>query len=62
MDLLSGVGKTDGEWWLYSGSLVGHLRVGITDQEANTMWPDGAIPIATSDAGPEGIYRPRTMP
>jgi hypothetical protein len=60
VQLLAGVGKTDGEWWLHSGSRVGHLRVGITDAEALAMWPDGVIPIATADAGPEGIYRPRT--
>lgn len=58
--LLDGVGKDDGEWWLFSGARVGHLRVGITSEEASVMWPDGDIPLATADAGPEGVYRTRS--
>ena len=58
---LAGVGRTDGEWWLYSPGWVGHLRVGITPDEATTIWPDGPPPLATTDAGESGPYRVRTM-
>lgn len=58
-DLLSGVGKPDGEWWLFSGKYVGHLRVGLSAAEVKVRWPDGC-PLATADAGESGEYRERT--
>lgn len=57
--LLDGVGKNDGEWWLYSEGRIGHLRVGITAEEAKIIWPDGSPPLATIDAGESGPYRNR---
>ncbi len=60
--MLADVGHTDGEWWLYSEGWVGHLRVGITQLEAEIMWPEGPPPKATTDAGDSGPYRSRTVP
>lgn len=58
--LLEGVGKDDGEWWVFSEAKVGHLRVGITEAEAELIWPDQDPPVATTDAGESGPYRMRT--
>lgn len=57
---LDGVGRRDGEWWVFSEARIGHLRVGITKAEVLFMWPDGEPPRATTDAGDSGIYRERT--
>ncbi len=58
--LLEGVGRDDGEWWLFSEGRVGHLRVGITENELESIWPDQDPPLATVDAGESGPYRMRT--
>ncbi len=58
--LLDGVGRDDGEWWVFSEGRVGHLRVGITKAELEVIWPDGDAPLATVDAGEHGPYRMRT--
>lgn len=52
-----GVGG-DHEWWQYdpAGSRVGHLRVPVTDDEFAPIGPG----LVNSDAGDEGIRRPRT--
>lgn len=60
VELLEGVGRRDGEWWLFSQKRVGHLRVGITEGEALLMWPDTTPPQAITDAGESGVYRQRT--
>lgn len=53
---LAGVGG-DREWWFWNfAARVGHLRVGLTDDEAATL-PCG---IAVVDAGEAGSERPRT--
>lgn len=54
--LLRGVGG-DREWWLWPGSLVGHLRVALTEAEAATL-PPWCGPV--DDAGESGPERPRT--
>lgn len=54
--LLRGVGGPR-EWWIWPGSLVGHLRVGLTDGEAATL-PPFCGPLA--DAGESGPERERT--
>jgi hypothetical protein len=53
---LRGVGN-DREWWTWNDqALVGHLRVGVTDEEHGSM-PCG---IAEHDAGETGPERART--
>ena len=53
---LRGVGN-DREWWIWNDEArVGHLRVGVTDAEADAM-PCG---IAEHDAGDTGPERTRT--
>lgn len=52
---LRGVGG-DLEWWLWNPkACVGHLRVGVTEAEAELI-PAGC---ATTDAGPSGPLRRR---
>lgn len=58
-DLLSGVGRRNGEWWIFTGGYVGHLRVGLTAEEVKARWSDGC-PLATADAGDSGEFRART--
>lgn len=53
--LLEGVGG-DREWWRWGSSLVGHLRVPLTESEA-LLVPPGVVVM---DAGDEGIERART--
>lgn len=60
VELLAGVGKPDGEWWIFTGNKVGHLRVGLTMDEVEFGYP-GGCPVATNDAGDSGAYRPRTV-
>ena len=57
--LLHGVGRDDGEWWIYSEGRIGHLRVGITKNELESIWPDGDAPLALADAGEHGPFRMR---
>jgi len=53
---LRGVGN-DREWWIWNDAArVGHLRVGVTDEEFEQM-PCG---IAEHDAGDNGPERLRT--
>lgn len=55
---LRGVGN-DREWWVWNEAAgVGHLRVGVTDEEYQAM-PDG---VAEHDAGETGPQRPRSAP
>jgi len=56
--LLAGVGG-DCEWWIYAcgaGSLVGYLRVPVTEAEF-AVCPAGNVVADAGDAGPQ---RPRT--
>ena len=52
---LRGVGG-DREWWIWSPSRIGHLRVGVTPQEFAASPPG----IAHHDAGESGPERTRT--
>lgn len=61
VELCRGVGRRDGEWWLFSEAGVGHLRVGLTDHEIEARWGSGGPPPATADAGDSGDYRARTL-
>lgn len=59
---LAGVGG-DREWWFwnvaaYRGGAVGHLRVGVTPEEAAAIPPG----LAVHDAGETGLERARTLP
>ena len=54
--LLRGVGG-ETEWWYWNpGALIGHLRVGVTEIEFESMPPGQAI----DDAGESGPERRRT--
>ena len=53
---LRGVGN-DREWWIWNADmLVGHLRVGVSEEEYEAL-PCG---VAEHDAGDSGPERPRT--
>ncbi len=54
---LAGVGSTEGEWWRWSPSFVGHLRVPVTDEEFALVPPGGVV----DDAGEEGVWRERSV-
>lgn len=47
----------DHEWWYWSRGNIGHLRVPVTEDEF-AMIPRS---LATTDAGEEGVLRPRTI-
>ena len=51
IDLLAGVGG-DREWWIYSRTLVGQLRVPVTDAEYASV-PPGCVVADAGDVGPE---------
>lgn len=56
MRLLRGVGGGR-EWWIWNtAALVGHLRVGVTEAELDSMPPG----LAVNDAGESGPERART--
>jgi len=58
VEAIAGVGG-DREWWYWNpGARVGHLRVGLTADEADGL-PAG---LAVHDAGQSGPERPRTFP
>lgn len=65
--LLAGVGNHR-EWWIHDvsarGVPIGHLHVGITDAEADTMTAacNGNLPPVVADAGEPGPERRRTQP
>ena len=61
IELINGVGRTDGEWWVYTKGKVGHLRIGLTQKEVDSIWPEGSCPRATADAGESGPFRLRTI-
>jgi hypothetical protein len=53
---LRGVGDPRREYWIWNGSVnVGHLRVPVTEQEAQQMPPGCAV----HDAGQSGPLRTR---
>lgn len=52
--LLTPVGG-DTEWWIYTPTLIGHLRVAVTEAEYGRMPPGCAV----ADAGETGPPRPR---
>lgn len=55
--LLRGAGG-DREWWFFNpDTLIGHLRVSVTEAEHAAM-PEG---VAVDDAGETGPERPRTQ-
>lgn len=53
---LAGVGSTEGEWWQWGASRVGHLRVPVTDEEFELVPPGSVV----DDAGDEGEWRERS--
>lgn len=54
---LAGVGNAR-EWWVWRPALkVGHLRVGLTDDEAAAL----TCELVVADAGDSGPERPRTL-
>lgn len=54
--VLRGVGG-EREWWMWNpDALVGHLRVGVTEDEFAALAPLRAV----DDAGETGPERPRT--
>jgi hypothetical protein len=54
--LLRGVGG-ENEWWMWNaGALIGHLRVGVTEDEFEHLEPFQAV----DDAGETGPRRSRT--
>lgn len=58
--LLAGVGN-DHEWWLFSPTLIGHVRVGLTADE-NTAIDACAVGPVLADAGESGPLRRRSKP
>lgn len=56
--LVDGVGN-DSEWWIWPGSLIGHLRVGVTVAEYESMDLSSCGPVV-ADAGPSGPLRTRS--
>lgn len=50
--LLAGAGG-DREWWTYPDSLVGHLRIGLTEAEHAQLEPWTGPVDDAGDAGPE---------
>lgn len=52
---LRGVGGNR-EWWQFSDTMIGHLRVPVTDEEYAQL-PEG---VAEADAGPTGEERERS--
>lgn len=53
--LLTGVGG-DHEWWVFTLTRVGHLRVPVTSTEHNRIPPE----LVVADAGDAGPKRQRT--
>ena len=56
IELLRGVGGDQEWWWWNPDALVGHLRVGVTEAELDSMPPGQAV----DDAGETGAERRRT--
>jgi hypothetical protein len=50
--LLRGVGG-DREWWIWPDSLIGHLRIGLTLGEYESLVPWCGPVDDAGDAGPE---------
>ena len=60
IQLLAGVGN-DMEWWIFSPALVGHVRVGMTDDENDVINACQLGPVI-ADAGDSGPLRRRSRP
>ncbi len=60
LKLLDGVGN-DQEWWVFTELLIGHVRVGLTDDEYAAIDACALGPVL-ADAGESGPLRARTRP